>query len=252
MSEFKDKVILITGAAGGIGRAAALQFARGGARVAVADIDIAGLEETVSLAGGETLLIPVDVSDEHSCQAMVDAALQRFGRLDVLFNNAGIGGERALTADVPTDDWHRVININLNGVFYCTRAALPALVESGGGVIINTASVDGQVGMPSLSHYVAAKHGVIGLTKSVALEYARQNVRSVAIAPGYIRTRMTEEGFTEEEKALLSAMVPLGRPAEPEEVANMVFWLASDKASYVTGTCHNIDAGILSGFNLPG
>ena len=106
--------------------------------------------------------------------------------------------------------------------------------------------------MPSLSHYVAAKHGVIGLTKSVALEYARQNVRSVAIAPGYIRTKMTEEGFTEEEKALLTAMVPLGRPAEPEEVANMVLWLASDKASYVTGTCHNIDAGILSGFNLPG
>jgi NAD(P)-dependent dehydrogenase (short-subunit alcohol dehydrogenase family) len=251
MSDFDGKVVLITGAAGGIGRAAAIQFAQQGARVAVADIDTAGSAQTVEMIDGVAHAIAVDVGDEQSCQAMVDETVAQFGRLDILFNNAGISGERAKTAEVTTQDWMRVININLNGVFYCTRAAIPELQRTGGGVIINTASVDGQTGMPTIAHYVAAKHGVIGFTKSVALEYARENIRAVAIAPGYIKTKMTEEAFTEEEKALFNSLVPLGRPAEPEEVANMVLWLASDKASYVTGTCHNVDAGLLSGFNLP-
>jgi NAD(P)-dependent dehydrogenase (short-subunit alcohol dehydrogenase family) len=252
MSDFDGKVVLITGAAGGIGRAAAIQFAQQGARVAVADIDAAGAAETVELIGGDAAIaINVDVSDEASCQAMVDATVSKFGRLDILFSNAGISGDRAKTADITTQDWNRVIAINLTGVFFCSRAAIPAMLNAGGGVIINTASVDGLVGMPTIPHYVAAKHGVIGFTKSVALEYARENIRAVAIAPGYIKTKMTEEAFTEEEKGLFNSLVPLGRPAEPGEVANMVLWLASDKASYVTGTCHNVDAGLLSGFNLP-
>jgi NAD(P)-dependent dehydrogenase (short-subunit alcohol dehydrogenase family) len=252
MSDFDGKVVLITGAAGGIGRAAAIQFAQQGARVAVADIDAAGAAETVELIGGDAAIaINVDVSDEASCQAMVDATVSKFGRLDILFSNAGISGDRAKTADITTQDWNRVIAINLTGVFFCSRAAIPAMLNAGGGVIINTASVDGLVGMPTIPHYVAAKHGVIGFTKSVALEYARENIRAVAIAPGYIKTKMTEEAFTEEEKSLFNSLVPLGRPAEPGEVANMVLWLASDKASYVTGTCHNVDAGLLSGFNLP-
>lgn len=251
MNEFEGKVVLITGAAGGIGRSAAIQFAREGARVAVADIDTIGLAKTVEMIDGEAVAIDVDVGDEHSCQAMVDDTVAHYGRLDILFNNAGISGGRAKTADTTTEDWNRVININLNGVFFCARAAIPQLQKAGGGVIINTASVDGQVGMPSIPHYVSAKHGVIGLTKNIALEYAGDNIRAVAIAPGYIKTKMTEESFTEEEKVLFASLVPLGRPAEPEEVANMVLWLASDKASYVTGSCHNVDAGLLSGFNMP-
>lgn len=251
MSDFDGKVVLVTGGAGGIGRAAAIQFAEQGARVVAADIDATGLAQTVAMAGSACIAVEVDVSDEDSCQAMVDKTVSEFGRLDVQFNNAGISGNRAKTADTTTQDWNRVININLTGVFFCARAALPKLQKSGGGVIINTASVDGLVGMPTISHYVAAKHGVIGLTKNIAIEYARDNIRAVAVAPGYIKTKMTDEAFSEDERLLLNSLVPLGRPAGPEEVANMVLWLASDKASYVSGSCHTVDAGLLAGFNLP-
>jgi len=252
MSEFEGKVVLITGAAGGIGRSAAVKFAREGARVAVADIDSAGLEQTVEMTGGAAMAIEVDVADYDSCQTMVDKTVDELGGLDILFNNAGISGSRARIADTPLEDWARVININLTGVFYCTRAAIPQMQKAGGGVIINTASVDGLTGMPTIGHYVAAKHGVVGLTKTVALEYARENIRAVAIAPGYVNTKMTEEAFSEEEKALLTSLVPIGRPADVSEIANMALWLASEKASYVTGTCFTVDAGLLSGFNLPG
>ena len=253
MSDFSGKVALVTGAAGGIGRAAAIQFAQQGGKVAVADINAVGAAETVQMIGGtEALAISVDVSDEASCQAMVDATVSEFGRLDVLFNNAGVAGERARTADITTDDWNRVLAVNLTGVFFCTRAAIPAMQAAGGGVIVNTASVDGLVGMPTVPHYVAAKHGVIGLTKNIAIEYAKDNIRAVAVAPGYIKTKMTEEAFSDDEKALLASLVPLGRAAEPEEVAKMVLWLASDQASYVSGSVHTVDAGLLAGFNLPG
>jgi len=251
MGDFEGKAVLVTGAAGGIGRAAAVQFAQQGASVVVADIDEAGLARTVEMAGDSVTSVLGDVANEASCQAMVDATVAQTGRLDVLFSNAGISGNRAKLADITTEDWFRVLNIDLTGVFFCARAAIPAMQESGGGVILNTASVDGLVGMPSVAHYVAAKHGVIGLTKNIALEYAADNIRAVAIAPGYIRTNMTEAGFSEEEKAVVASMAPLNRPAEPEEVANLVLWLASDKASYVTGTCFNVDGGMLAGFNLP-
>jgi NAD(P)-dependent dehydrogenase (short-subunit alcohol dehydrogenase family) len=251
MGDFDGKVALVTGAAGGIGRAAAIGFAREGAKVVAADIDTVGLAETVALIGETAVAVQVDVADEHSCQAMVDRAVSEYGRLDVQFNNAGIAGTRAKTADTSTEDWNRVMSINLTGVFFCARAAIPEMIKTGGGVIVNTASVDGLVGMPTIGHYVAAKHGVVGLTKSIALEYADDNIRSVAVAPGYIKTNMTEEVFSEDEKAMLTMMIPLGRGAAPEEVANMVLWLASDKASYVSGSCHTIDAGLLAGFNLP-
>jgi NAD(P)-dependent dehydrogenase (short-subunit alcohol dehydrogenase family) len=253
MSDFNGKVALVTGGAGGIGRAAAIQFAQQGGKVAVADVNAVGAAETVQMIGGaEALAISVDVSDEASCQAMVDATVSKFGRLDVLFNNAGVAGERARTADITTDDWNRVLAVNLTGVFFCARAAIPAMQAVGGGVIVNTASVDGLVGMPTVPHYVAAKHGVIGLTKNIAIEYAKDNIRAVAVAPGYIKTKMTEEAFSDDEKALLASLVPLGRAAEPEEVAKMVLWLASDQASYVSGSVHTVDAGLLAGFNLPG
>lgn len=250
MSDFEGKVVLVTGAAGGIGRAAAIQFAQQGGKVAAADIDTVGLEETIALAGNGAIAVQVDVGDENSVQAMVDQTVSTFGALHVLFSNAGISGSRGFTTDISTADWNRVININLTGVFLCARTAIPHMQKAGGGVIVNTASVDGLVGMPTISHYVAAKHGVVGLTKSVALEYARENIRCVAVAPGYIKTKMTEEAFSEAEKTLLTATVPLGRPAGPEEVANMVLWLASDKASYVTGSCHTVDAGMLAGINM--
>ena len=250
MSDFDGKVVIVTGAASGIGRASAIQFAEQGAKVVVADINLAGADETADMIGDSAIAVQVDVADEQSCQSMVDKTIEVYGRLDIIFNNAGIPGVRAYTADQTTEDWQRVINVNLNGVFYCTRSAIPEMLKTGGGVIVNTASIDGLTGMGTISHYTAAKHGVIGLTKSCALEYSKQNIRCVAVAPGYINTPMTENIFTDEENAMLMMAIPLKRSAQPEEVANLVIWLASDKASYVTGSCHTIDGGITSGFDL--
>ncbi len=251
MIQFDGKVIIVTGASAGMGRAAAIAFAAEGAAVTLADLNEDGMHDVlqeISAAGGQALAVKTDVSDVDACQNMVTKTVEHFGRLDVLFNNAGIGGQRAKVADLPLDAWHQMININLNSVFYCTRSAIPAMLNSGGGVIINNASIDGLVGMATLSHYAAAKHAVNGLTKSTALEYAKQNIRCVAIAPGYIKTNMTNEAFSEDELALFTAMTPLGRGATPEEVAELVLWLASAKASFITGSIHQIDGGLLSGF----
>lgn len=251
MSDFDGKVVIVTGAAGGIGRAATIQFAQEGARVVAADIDPVGLEKTLEMAGNGSIAVHVDVGDENSCQAMIDRTIEEFGGLDVLFNNAGISGNRAKIADITTEDWNRVVNIDLTGVFFCSRAAIPHMQKSGGGVILNTASVDGLAGMPTVGHYVSAKHGVIGLTKNIAIEYAADNIRAVSVAPGYIKTNMTDQAFSEEERVFVASIAPMGRAAQPEEVANLVLWLASDKASYVTGTCFTVDGGMLAGFNLP-
>ena len=251
MKAFENKVVVVTGAAGGIGRAAALGFAAEGASVVVADIDLTRVQETAAMIGDQALAVQVNVADMDSCQTMVDLAVEKFGRLDVIFNNAGIAGQRAKTAEQSLDNWQRVIDINLSGVFYGTKAALPHLQKAGGGVIINTASVDGLMGMSEIAPYVASKHAVMGLTKTVALEYGRDNIRCVAIAPGFIKTNMTGEGFAKEELDMMASMVPMGRRgAEQEEVANLVLWLASDKASYVTGSFHQVDGGILAGVSL--
>ncbi|NIB41663.1 SDR family oxidoreductase [Pseudomaricurvus alkylphenolicus] len=251
MTSFDQKAVIVTGAAGGIGRAAAITFAGQGAKVLVADIDKTRVRETAAIIGDKAIATQVDVADWQSCRDMVELAVEKFGRLDVIFNNAGIAGDRAYTAEQSLQNWQRVVDINLNGVFYGTRAALPHLQNAGGGVIINTASVDGLIGMGGISPYVATKHAVIGFTKTVALEYGKDNIRCVSVAPGYIKTDMTAGGFAREELDGLANMVPLGkRGAEPQEVANLVVWLASDQASYVTGSFHQVDGGIIAGVSM--
>ncbi len=242
-----------TGAAGGIGRAAAIQFASEGARLVLADINEAGVQETAALIGDMALAMQVDVAEAEACETMVEDTVAAFGRLDVIFNNAGIAGDRYNTGNQPLDNWRRVIDINLNGVFYCTRYAIPAMQKSGGGVIVNTSSIDGHVGMATLSPYTAAKHGVLGLTKATALEYGRENIRCVAVCPGFIDTPMTKGNLGPEEAAALAQLIPNvgGKPAPPELIANMVLWLASDKACYVNGSSHIVDAGLNAGFSLP-
>lgn len=253
MSDFDEKVVIVTGAAGGIGRAAAIGFAAEGASVVLADINESGAQEVAAIIGEKALAVYVDVADASSCEAMVAQTITAFGRLDVIFNNAGISGDRYNAANQPLDNWQRVIDINLSGVFYCTKYAIPEMQKVGGGVIVNTSSIDGLTGMATLSPYTAAKHGVLGLTKTTALEYGRENIRCVAVCPGFIDTAMTQGSLGPEEAAALAELIPNvgGKPAAPELIANMVLWLASDKACYVNGTSHSIDAGLSAGFSLP-
>jgi NAD(P)-dependent dehydrogenase (short-subunit alcohol dehydrogenase family) len=253
MSDFDNKVVIVTGAASGIGRAAAIGFAEQGAKVAVADINEDGVRETAAAIGDAALAIAVNVADAASCEAMVAQTVAAFGRLDVIFNNAGISGERYNTARQPLEEWQRVIDINLSGVFYCCKYAIPEMQKNGGGVIVNTASIDGHIGMATVSPYTASKHGVLGLTKSVALEYGRENIRCVAVCPGFIDTAMTQGALGGDAGDALKQAIPNvgGTAAQPKEVANMVLWLASDKAAYVNGSSHVIDAGLTAGFSLP-
>ncbi len=252
MGEFKDKTVIVTGATSGIGKAAAIAFGKVGANVVVAGTNEDNARKTAAEIGARALPVKVDVGDESQCRAMIAAAIEKFGRLDILFNNAGIGGQRAKIADMPTEEWLKVININLNSLFYCTKAAIPEMRKNGGGVIINSASVNGLMGISTISHYISAKHAVIGLSKTCALEYAADNIRCLAICPGYVQTPMVSKGFTKEETDLLTMITPLGRPAEPAEIADFVVFLASDRASFITGSCQQIDGGILAGINLPG
>lgn len=252
-NQFEGRVAVVTGAASGIGRASAQAFIAGGARVVVADINQEGAEALAIELGDRALAVAVDVADPASCQALIDRTVAAFGSVDVLFNNAGIAGVPGYTLSQSIEDWQRVIDVNLGGVFYCTRYALDVMRKGGRGVIINTASIDGFNGMATLGPYTASKHGVIGLTRTVALEYGRENIRCVAVCPGFIDTPMTQQGLSEEAAAGLSQAIPNpeGRPAQPAEVANMVTWLASDQAAYVNGSYHVVDAGLTAGFSLP-
>ncbi len=246
--DFSDRVALVTGAAGGIGRATAIELARAGAKVAVADIDLDPARQTAALieqAGGTALAIRVDVADPVSVAAMVSTTVDRFGRLDFAHNNAGVmGGGRPLV-EMPDEVWLRAIGIMLTGVFYCMKHEIPVMVRGGGGAIVNTSSGAGVIGVPNQADYVAAKHGVIGLTKSAALENIGKNVRINSICPGTARSRMVDgwlQGSLEAEQQI-AALHPIGRIAEPEEIARAVCWLLSDDASFVVGATISADGG---------
>jgi len=251
MNGIQDSVAIVTGASSGIGRAAAVRFAEEGASVVVADVDSDGGPGTVEIirdAGGEATFVETDVSDREDIEAMVEAAVERYGGLDFAFNNAGIEGRNDSLTDQSDDDWERVIDINLKGVFLGMQAEIPAMIDDGGGAIVNTSSIAGVVGFQGVSPYVASKHGVIGLTKTAALEYGREDVRVNAISPGVIETPMVEraEAANPEMIEAVSESTPMGRIGEPDEIGDAAVWLCSDDASFVTGETMVIDGGYVS------
>jgi 2-dehydro-3-deoxy-L-rhamnonate dehydrogenase (NAD+) len=243
------KVALVTGAGSGIGEACAGLMAARGADVVASDVDGAAAERVVSeiqAAGGKAVADVTDVSDAAAVERMVGSAIARFGGLDIGVNNAGIGGPAAPTGEYPLDGWRTVIGVNLDGVFYCTRAEIVAMRERGGGSIVNMASILGAVGFPNSVAYVAAKHGVVGLTQNAALEHATENIRVNAVGPGFIRTPLLDRNLDEATLNAIAGMHPIGRLGTSEEVAELVAWLASDAAGFVTGSYYPIDGGYLA------
>ncbi|HEY5952461.1 MAG TPA: glucose 1-dehydrogenase [Kofleriaceae bacterium] len=245
----KDKVAIVTGAGSGIGREIAYQFGAEGARVVASDVDNKAGNETVARLRDrrvEAIYVHADSSKPGDSEALVAAAVKAFGGLDVAVNNAGIGGASAPVGEYPIDSWDKVIAVNLSGVFYGLRYQIPAMVQRGGGSIINIGSVLGQVGFRNSAAYVAAKHGVVGLTQNAALEYGPQKVRVNTVAPGFIKTPLLEKTLTADAMKLLQQMHALGRLGESSEIAELVTWLASTKASFVTGAYLAIDGGYLA------
>jgi NAD(P)-dependent dehydrogenase (short-subunit alcohol dehydrogenase family) len=248
MTQFDGKVAVVTGAASGIGSASARMFAGEGASVIVADIDTDGGEATAKAirdGGGDAAFVRTDVAEPADVEAMVAAAVDRYGRLDFAHNNAGIVGAGAEIAEMPVDVWQRGIAVMLTGVFLCMKYEIPAMREAGGGAIVNTSSGAGLIGFPGMANYVAAKHGVLGLTKTAALECATSGIRINAICPGTARSRMVEDwiGGDPAQEAMVAGLHPIGRIAEPDEIAAAAIWLCSDAASFVLGHALTVDGG---------
>jgi NAD(P)-dependent dehydrogenase (short-subunit alcohol dehydrogenase family) len=244
--QLNGKVALVTGGSAGMGRASALLFAREGAKVVVADVAVDGGEETMQMikdAGGQAIFVKADTSKATEVEALIRKALETYGRLDCAHNNAGIEGIVTATADYPEEVWDRVIAINLKGIWLCMKYEIPQMLQQGKGAIVNTSSVFGTNGAAYYSAYSASKHGVAGLTKTSALEYAQSGIRINAVCPGVIHTPMIDRtiGGNPEIEAQLVATEPIGRMGEPEEVAEAVVWLCSDAASFVTGHLMAVD-----------
>ncbi|MGK7369704.1 MAG: SDR family NAD(P)-dependent oxidoreductase [Candidatus Halalkalibacterium sp. M3_1C_030] len=248
MKLLKDKVALITGAASGIGKETALLFAKEGAKVVVSDIaedDGKKVVKEIEDNEGKAFFVKADTSKPEDHKVLVNKTIEVFGKLDIAVNNAGIGGPEEPVGEYPIEEWDNIIGINLSGLFYGMNQQIPAMLASGGGSIINMASILGSVGTPNVAGYVAAKHGVVGLTKSAALDYGEQNIRVNAVGPGYIQTPLLDT-MDEEQINQLIGLHPKGRLGRPEEIAEMVLWLASNKSSFVTGSYYPVDGGYLA------
>lgn len=252
MKSFVDKAVIVTGGGSGIGKAAALAFARSGAAVLVADVARENGKRVVSeirRRGGRAAFVRTDVSREAEVKAMIEAAVARFGRLDAAFNNAGIEGPAAAAGDYSLEDWETVIRVNLTGVWLCLKYEIGQMLRQGGGAIVNMASILGHVGYASAPAYTTSKHGIVGLTKAAALDYAGRGIRVNAVCPGFIETPMLERAGIMKDPEVLKSVVlshPLGRLGTSEEVAAAVLWLCSEEASFITGQSLIVDGGYVA------
>ena len=247
----EGKVSLVTGGGSGIGRASALAFAREGAKVVIADVSVAGGEETVQMvkkAGGEAIFIKTDVTKAAEVERLINKAIKTYGRLDCAHNNAGIGSTPGVyTADYTEEEWDRVIGANLKGVWLCMKYEIPQMLKQGGGAIVNTSSMFGLVAGPGMSAYIASKHGIVGLTRAAALDYAKGGIRVNAVCPGPTNTPMLQRtAAADPEGEAQRGTTPLGRIGTPEEQANAAVWLCSDEASFVTGLIMAVDGGYVA------
>jgi NAD(P)-dependent dehydrogenase (short-subunit alcohol dehydrogenase family) len=247
--DFSGKVALVTGAAAGMGMATARAFAEAGAAVVLADFKedaVKAAAEELAAAGHKALAVRCDVSDDEQVEAMVERAVAEFGRLDCAFNNAGVMAKIAPTADSTRDEWDRVIGVNLRGVWACMKYELRQMQRQGGGAIVNNASVGALTGNPGISSYIASKHGVVGLTRTAALEYVKHGIRVNAVNPGLIDTQVARDVVAGDERAYgeIAKNVPIGRAGRPEEIASAVLWLCSPAASYVVGHALTVDGGM--------
>lgn len=247
---FKNKTAIVTGAASGIGKSTAELYANEGANVVLSDIDEKkgnAAAEEINRNGGKAIFVKADVSSHSDCRSLVEQTVKHFGRLDVACNNAGVGGESNPVAEYSIEEWDKVIAINLSSVFYCMKYEIKAMLQTGGGSIVNMASILGNVSFENSAAYVSAKHGVLGLTKNAAVEYAKKNIRVNTVGPAFIHTPLIAD--LEEDKESYNFLVslhPIGRLGKPEEVAELVIWLSSDKASFVTGAYYPVDGGYLA------